>query len=579
MKTVPPLILAALLFPAFGQVPAIKPYRDVGMTRDGDPARGREIFFNESKAVCSKCHSIDGTSSKAGPDLFAVGDKLPRREIINSILEPSAEIAIGYGATILETKAGDEFIGVIKQASEGQIELMTAEGRTTTIAADDIERQRGSAVSLMPEGLHAGLSREDFSDLVQFLTTLKEPEKFLTSRRGMPAQILELEMPVEIRPFFEEQFRFPHAFVDKPGDIRSGLVWFSQAPGISNLFFVVHQTGRIWLLEKSSSGDHKTMFADFSTELFNERGPNGLLGMAFHPKFQENGRYFLKHQVFEDSKIATILVEKIASDDRRRDSGRPSRRLLKIVSVTQDHSGGCIEFGPDGYLYLGMGDTGPQQDPQGHGQDMRTLLGKIIRIDIDQRSARLPYGIPADNPFRNQPDTRPEIWACGFREPWRFTFDRLTGDLWVGDVGQDRVEEAAIVRRGENHGWNVYEGFEPFSNRYRKPNVTYTPPVFAYRRKDGNSITGGYVYRGDKNSSFHGVYICGDYTSRRVWGIRQDNRVLKSVYQIGMSPQNIASFGTDEKGEIYIVGYEGMIYKLDFRTARFPDENRSTAAR
>jgi glucose/arabinose dehydrogenase len=389
--------------------------------------------------------------------------------------------------------------------------------------------------------------------------------------------IPELETPIEVRPFFDEQLRFPHAFVHKPGDIRSGLVWFAQAPGVSNLFFVVHQTGKIWLLEKDNAGDRKTLFADFSSELFNERGPNGLLGMAFHPAFRENSRYFLKHQVFENGKIATILVEKLASEDRRHDSGKPSRRLLKIESATQDHSGGCIEFGPDGYLYLGMGDTGPQQDPQGHGQDMRTLLGKILRIDVDSQEKNLPYAIPVDNPFRHRSEVRPEIWALGFREPWRFTFDRATGELWVGDVGQDRVEEVAIARRGENHGWNVYEGFEPFSNRYRKDNVPYVPPVFAYRRKFGNSVTGGYVYRGDKNSSFYGVYICGDYTSHRIFGVRQENRILTEVRQIGMSPQNIASFGTDERGEIYIVGYEGMVYRLDFSNARFP--NGGTGAR
>lgn len=569
MKAVLFIILVAALFSGFAQVPSIKPYQDLALNRDGDPVRGRHLFFNESKGACASCHSIDGSASKAGPDLFAVGDKLPRRDIIESILEPSALIAVGYGATILETKTGDEFIGVIQEASESHIELKTAAGESVKIAVSDVQSQRGSAISLMPEALHAAFSREEFTDLVQFLTTLREPENLLMSKVGMPAEIPELARPVALRPFFKEELRFPHAFVQKPGDIRSGLVWFSQAPGVSNRFFVVHQTGKIWLLEKSANGDQKTLFADFSSELFNERGPNGLLGMAFHPKFPQNGRYFLKHQVFENGKIATVLVEKLASDDRRHDSGKPSRRLLKIVSVTQDHSGGCIEFGPDGYLYLGMGDTGPQRDPQGHGQDMRTLLGKIIRIDVDQQSTQLPYGIPVDNPFLNQPGTRPEIWASGFREPWRFTFDCLTGDLWVGDVGQDRVEEAAIVRRGENHGWNVYEGFEPFSNRYRKSGATYIPPVFAYRRKYGNSITGGYVYRADPASSFYGVYICGDYTSRRIWGIRQKNRALEMVREIGISPRGIASFATDQEGNIYLVGYEGMVYKLDFSETRF----------
>jgi len=216
-----------------------------------------------------------------------------------------------------------------------------------------------------------------------------------------------------------------------------------------------------------------------------------------------------------------------------------------------------------------MGDTGPQQDPQGHGQDLETMLGKILRIDVDHREADLPYAIPADNPFRNRAGARPEIWACGFREPWRFSFDSITGNLWVGDVGQDRVEEVAMVRPGENHGWNVYEGFEPFSNRYRHDGARYIPPVFAYRRKYGNSITGGHVYRGDKRSSFYGVYICGDYTSRRLFGLRQEDRVLQVVRRIGTAPQGIASFAEDEEGNLYVVGYEGMIYRLEFNGTRF----------
>jgi glucose/arabinose dehydrogenase len=273
-----------------------------------------------------------------------------------------------------------------------------------------------------------------------------------------------------------------------------------------------------------------------------------------------------------------VLIERVVAEDFKSDSGQPSRRLLKITSVTQDHSGGCIEFGPDGYLYLGMGDTGPQHDPQGHGQDMQLLLGKISRIDVDRRSDGLPYAIPADNPFGGRGDARPEIWALGFREPWRFTFDSVTGDCWVGDVGQDRVEEVAIVRRGENHGWNVYEGFEPFSNRYRKEGSNYIAPVFAYRRKYGNSITGGYVYRGKANASFYGVYICGDYTSKRIWGLTQSNRGLRTVREIAVSPQFIASFGTDEQGNIYVVGYEGMIYKMDFSGAEFEESGERSAS-
>ena len=547
----------------------LREYRDVAMSRDGDAVRGRELFNNLDRAACARCHSVDGSASLAGPDLYAVGDKFPRRELIGAILEPSASIAIGYGTTIVSTKSGEEFQGILKQATDAALELIGADGKRVRIATSDVKEQRGSPLSLMPEGLQAGLSREEFTDLVEYLVTLKQPDSVLTSNRGMPANIPELVKPIEVRPFFTEELRFPHAFVHKPGDIRYGLVWFGQLPGFSNTFVAGHQTGKIWLIEKGASNDVKTLFADVSKDLFNERGPNGLLGLAFHPRFRENRKYYLKHQVWEDEKIATTVVERRAAADLRRDSGQPSRRLWKVVSTTQDHSGGCIGFGPDGFLYIAMGDTGPQQDPQGHGQDMGTHLGKILRIDVDHTDPGLPYAIPADNPFHGRAGARPEIWASGFREPWRFGFDSLTRDLWVGDVGQDRVEEVSIVRRGENHGWNVYEGFEPFSNRYRKEGADYTPPTFAYRRKYGNSITGGFVYRGDPNSSFYGVYICGDYTSHRIFGLRQKDRVLQVVRQIGTSPQGIASFVTDERGEIYLVGYEGMVYQLDLSKTNF----------
>jgi putative heme-binding domain-containing protein len=547
----------------------LREYRDFAMGRDGNATRGRELFNNEQRVACVKCHSVDGSSSKAGPDVYAIGDKFPRSELIRAVLEPSAEVAVGYGTTIVETKSGDELQGIVKETTADTLDLMGADSKHVRIATRDIKEQRGSNVSLMPEGLHVGMSRQEFADLIEYLVTLKQPESALTSNRGMPSNIPELGKPIAVRPFFGEQMRFPHAFVQKPGDVRSGLVWFGQLPGVSNTFLVVHQTGKIWLLEKNGTNETKTLFADVGKDIFNERGPNGLLGMAFHPKFRVNRKYYVKHQVFEDGKIATTVVERQASPDLRTDSGQPSRRLWKVVSATQDHSGGCIGFGPDGFLYIAMGDTGPQQDPQGHGQDLTTHLGKILRIDVNHADAGLAYAIPTDNPFRGRADARPETWACGFREPWRFSFDPATGDLWVGDVGQDRVEEVCIVRRGENHGWNVYEGFEPFSNRYRKVGASYVPPVFAYRRKYGNSITGGYVYRGDKGSSFYGVYICGDYTSHRIFGLKQQDRTLQVVRQIGTAPQGIASFSEDEQGDLYVVGYEGMIYKLDLTDAVF----------
>ncbi|HTD65654.1 MAG TPA: PQQ-dependent sugar dehydrogenase, partial [Candidatus Limnocylindria bacterium] len=347
-----------------------------------------------------------------------------------------------------------------------------------------------------------------------------------------------------------------------------------QVPGLSNVFLVLHQKGMIWMMEKTAAGEEKSVFADLTQEVFSERGPNGLLDLAFHPKFRENRKYYLKYQVFEEGKVATLIVEKKFTADFKSDAGQSSRRVLRIVSVAEDHSGGCLQFGPDGFLYIVMGDTGPHNDPNGHAQNLQLLLGKLLRIDVDRTEGDLGYAIPTDNPFRGRADARPEIWAYGFRNPWRFSFDSVTGDLWLADVGQDREEEVDIVHRGENHGWNVYEGFEPFSNQYRVEGRTFARPVFAYRRKYGNSITGGFVYRGDKQSSFYGVYLCGDYTSKRIFGVTQENGILKSVRQIGTVPQGLVSFGTDEAGHIYAVGYEGMIYQLDFTEARF-DEVKS----
>jgi glucose/arabinose dehydrogenase len=254
------------------------------------------------------------------------------------------------------------------------------------------------------------------------------------------------------------------------------------------------------------------------------------------------------------------------------DSGE-SRVLMKIPATTDAHTGGNIAFGPDGFLYLGMGDTGPQRDPQGHAQNLSLWLGKMLRIDVDHTEKNRAYKIPRSNPFRSRRGVLPEIWACGLREPWRFSFDRATGDLWIGDVGQDRFEEVDLARAGENFGWNVFEGVTPFSDEYRRPGEKFVPPIFAYSRKYGVSITGGYVYRGKSAPDFFGKYICGDFQSRRVWAITQTNRVLAGVVEIGVAPSEIVSFAEDHAGELYVVGYgSGLIYRMEFPSSRETSE-------
>ena len=539
-------------------------YRRFSLTHDGDVTRGAALFADEAKLACAKCHSITGQATKAGPDLYAVGDKFGRRDIVDAILLPSAVIAPGYGTVIAETKDGVEYQGILKQANDAGIQIMGADGKLVSIAKADLKSQRGTTTSLMPEGLQAGLTLQEFTDVVEYLATLKQPDTADAGNKAMPRDIPMIAKPVVSRPFFTEPLAIPR------GKWQSGLTDIHQVPGLSNVFLVMHQTGKIWLMEKTATGEQKSLFSDLSTEVFSERGPNGLLGIAFHPKFRQNRKYYLQYQVFEE-KVSTLIVEKQFAADFKHDSGTPPRRIIKFVSVAEDHSGGAIHFGPDGYLYLGMGDTGPHNDPNGHAQNLQLLLGKMLRIDVDHKDEGKQYAVPKDNPFVGRKDVRPEIWASGLRNPWRFCFDKVTGDIWLADVGQDRVEEVDLIHRGGNYGWNVYEGFEPFSNQYKVEGRIFTPPVFAYKRKYGNSITGGEVYRGDKKSSFYGVYLCGDYTSKRIFGVKLENGVLKSVRQIGSIPQGLVSFGTDEAGNIYVVGFEGMIYQLDFTGSSYND--------
>ncbi len=494
-----------------------------------------------------------------GPDLLSIGDKYPRLGLIQSIIEPSSNILPGYSTTLVRTKSGELYDGTLREISPTEIELRSTAG-AVRVQTRDIRERKTSSVSSMPDGLHLGMTLREFADLIAYLETLKQPVPEHDTRAGTPDVIQPLDKPIQLRPFHGAALRFEHP------------VWFSPLPGFNDTFVILeHQRARIWLLEKDPAGDRKILFGDFDAEVSD--GPfEGLVAIAFHPKFRENRKYYLKHEIIENKQRSTVVVEKQASEDFRKDSGLPSRRLLKIDQPAENHNGGTIAFGPDGYLYIGMGDGGPQEDPLGRSQNPNELLGKMLRVDVDQADNGKPYGIPAAHPLRQNADraAKPEIWALGFREPWRFSFDRETGDLWVGDVGQNRFEEVTIVRAGENHGWNVYEAFEPFSDRYRREGVVYVPPVVSLQRKHGVSVTGGFVYRGNSKSSFYGVYIFGDFESRRIWGLTQEARKLITIRQLATSPARIASFGEDHQGELYLVGYDdGMIYKLDLQTSVF----------
>ena len=543
-------------------IASVEDYRKHAMSRDGNPVAGEKLF-SAKKTQCTLCHTTDGSGRMAGPDLAAAGDKFSREDLIRSILEPSANIMTGYSLSVITTKDNQILSGTLKHSSREKLVIAGPGDIRHRLAKSDIKDLSTSPVSMMPSNLYATLSKDEFSNLIAYLEKLKDQSLTQRTTQGTPAKIEKLAKPIQLLPFFGQSLG-----LQKP-------VWFGDHPSIDNLFVVMEKSrARISILERDDNGRelHST-FLEIPQEVY-VTNDEGLLGLAFHPNFSENRRYYFMHEIKDGPRRGMMIGERIANENLRKDSGKPTRQVLEFEVATQFHHGGGLEFGPDGFLYIGVGDGGPQEDPHGHAQDLSDYSGKLLRIDVDDQKGGKSYGIPRDNPFINHEnhEVLPEIFAYGLRQPWRFSFDPANGELWVGDVGQNRFEEIAIVRAGENHGWNVYEGFELFSTRYRKEKNEYTPPVVSFRRKHGVSITGGYVIRTEteKPSSFDGVYICADYQSRRIWGIRHENRKLKTIREIGTCPDRLVSFGQDRSGNIYAVGYnKGIIYRLDFEGAVF----------
>ena len=551
------LLLALLMLAAGAAAPLraqddekaiLNTYRSAA-SKPGDATAGQKIFASK-EADCTKCHAIAGKKPLAGPDLAVIGDKYTRDQLIRSILEPSAGIHPDYASQVIITNDGKTHTGVLQTSTDQQLQLLDAEGKLLRIPVADIEEQKRSKTSLMPTGLYKKIQARQFADLIEYLGTLKQKEGI--AYPGMPSEIAAVARPASVVPLHNEQMRFDHP------------VWIIAKPGTTNTYLVVEQqTRKIYQLTKGKEGDRKELFADLSHEAITGQF-EGVLCLAFHPDFLNNRKYYLNYHVQEEGIFSPVIVERRATPDLSKDVGGASRRLLKIPQPTVLHWGGMLAFGPDGYLYIGCGDGGPQEDPLGNGQNLGIFLGKILRIDVDRQSQGKPYAIPKTNPFSKQAGSkvRPEIWAYGFRMPWRFSWDTKTKEMYVGDIGQNLFEEVNMPRLGENHGWNVYEGFAPFSKQYQRKGEKFTPPVVSYRRKTGVSVTGGYVYRGSRSPSYLGAYIFSDFESKTIWAMTQQNRQLTKIRKIGMVPEKPASFGIAADGELFIVGYQGTIYRL-----------------
>src|SRR6266498_970636 len=320
-----------------------------------------------------------------------------------------------------------------------------------------------------------------------------------------------------------------------------------QADGSGRLF-ILEKVGRIRIFQNGQLLDQP--FLDISNRVGSSGNEQGLLGLAFHPQYAQNGRFFVN---YTDNNGDTVIARYQVSSDPNVADSNSEVKLLGVDQPFANHNGGVLVFGPDGYIYAGLGDGGSQGDPNGNGQNTKVLLGKILRLDVDSAE---PYAIPSDNPFGN------EVWAYGLRNPWRLSFDKLTGDLYIGDVGQNTWEEIDYLPAGSpggtNFGWNLREGAHDY-NGSDSPNLI--EPVAEYSHQEGGcSVTGGYVYRGSM-AEWNGIYLYGDYCTGLIWGlIHSDNGWQKQ--QLFDTDFTITSFGQDEAGEIYLVSDSGGIYEL-----------------
>ena len=352
------------------------------------------------------------------------------------------------------------------------------------------------------------------------------------------------------------------------GDGNVELTW---APALNGVVFeqptemAVLADGSVLIAEQRGSisrfrisGDETQQFGVLDlTDQVTFSGERGLLSVALHPDLDAQPFIFVYYSP-SDAALTRLSRFRLTADHAAADPGS-ELVMLEIPQPYANHNGGAVRFGPDGMLYLGIGDGGAANDPQGHGQNRETLLGTIIRIDVSRSSASEPYRIPTDNPFLGVSGVRPEIWAYGLRNPWRMAFDSVTGDLYVADVGQDRWEEVAVVRAGENHGWNVYEGNECFRSQDACDQLTdHTRPIAVIPHPDGCSITGGMVYRGTEIPELVGHYVFADYCSFRLWTIDPAGQLTERM-PVDVS---IISFATDQAGEIYALTPRGPILQL-----------------
>ncbi|MBI3854734.1 MAG: PQQ-dependent sugar dehydrogenase [Planctomycetes bacterium] len=342
--------------------------------------------------------------------------------------------------------------------------------------------------------------------------------------------------------------------------------------------FVVEQPGRVKWFENKPDAAEMRLALDLTAKVLSSGNEEGMLGLAFHPNFKSNHRVFIQYSFPKlgekigdkrkrEPSTGNILSQFQMDEKHEKILPESEKILLEVRQPYENHNGGVLQFGPDGYLYIGLGDGGAANDPHGNGQNMMTMLGKFLRIDVDHADAGKAYAVPQDNPFVGKEGVLPEIWSAGWRNPWGYHFDRKTGLLWSGDVGQDKWEEINIVKKGANYGWNVREAMHDFK---AGPGGPFEEPLVELahakpKMTDGaNSITGGCVYRGKRLKELDGLYLYGDFVTGNMYALKWDGKKVvenKLIYEFKM--KQIATFGEDRDGDVLWSTFtDGRLYRF-----------------
>ncbi len=319
--------------------------------------------------------------------------------------------------------------------------------------------------------------------------------------------------------------------------------------------FALDQSGRIYVFPNKADVTEATVFLDIRDRVQDWRkdSEEGLLGMAFHPDFRSNGQFYVCYSSSAELRTSMISRFSVSADNPQQADPGSEQVVMKIPQPFSNHNGGSIAFGHDGYLYIALGDGGGRNDPLQHGQNLETLMGSLLRIDVDHHDSGRNYAIPKDNPFVDREGACPEIYAYGFRNIWRLSVDRHNGRIWAADVGQDFWEEINVVEAGANYGWSVREASYPFNNNPVTATDTLVPPVWEYDHQLGKSITGGFVYRGSQLPDLQGMYVYADFISGRIWALEYDEAQKKVIgnRSIATTGFPVLAFGEDEAGELY----------------------------